>query len=135
MGSTEFMGSPEKVVSTFLIPFAAPNHGEMEQAAHFSHSLIETAPELTLGGFRFTPPLVNHANVVVRHQVLWRECDGLFEFIRGFFQLAGVKQGHRQPIVRGVVVGVKLQATPKGADRWKTASRLRSPNDWLSYLR
>src|ERR1039458_10290999 len=116
LGSTEFMGAPEEVFRAVLIPFAAPNYGQMEQAAHFSHGLIETAPELALGGFRFAPPLVNHADVVMRHQVLWRECDGLFEVIRGFFQLPGVKQGHRQPIVCGVVVRVNLQATAKGAD-------------------
>ena len=91
MGSTELMGSPDKVVRTFLIPLATPNQGEMEKATHFSHGFIETAPELALGGFRFSAALVNHANVVMRHQVLWRQCDGLFEVVPGFFQLTGAQ--------------------------------------------
>jgi hypothetical protein len=75
------MSSPDKIVCAFNIPFASSNDGQMEQATHFAHGLIEATLEFALGGVRFAPPLMNHANVVMGHQVLGREGNGLFEMI------------------------------------------------------
>jgi len=88
----EFSGAQQQILSAFLVPFCVPDHGEVKQAAHLSDGFIKTALELALGSLRFAAPLVDHPDVIMRHQVLGCEGDRLLEVVKRLLQLPGVKQ-------------------------------------------
>ena len=116
LGFAEFSGTPQKVFCAFPVPIGAPDYGQVENATHFPDGFVEAALELALGGLRFATALVNHADVIMRHQVFGCEGDGLLEVVESLLQLPGMKQRNSQTIVRSIVVWVDFQTPTERPD-------------------
>src|SRR5215471_6724885 len=94
------------------------NERKVIQAADVATGFLQAALELACRRLILTLPLMNNAEVVMRHHVLGGQRQRKFEVLMSLIELAVVEQGEGEAIMSCVVVGVDFKAAavaPHGA--------------------